>query len=250
MDNRLKEVINTYDNIVIFSGAGVSTLSGISDYKSGFDYWSAHKEDYFSHQEIMSNRMYELDKPLFFEYYQKMVEGLKNKEPNAAHYLANELQITGKLLGVITQNIDGLYDGLIPKEKLCEIHGNIKGYTCVKCGEFVEDVNVSASKRGILHSDCCNWIVKPNVVLYGEVFKKEYAVKYKEMLKKADCILVMGTRLDVLTHNVEIGSSNAFKVLINNDKVPLYKRKYGTYSMDNVEINWGLEIIDDVKNSL
>lgn len=252
MDSLLKDVIAKYNNIVIFSGAGVSTLSGISDYKNSEMFWSSMREDYYTHQEIMSESTFRKDKELFFSYYSKMVANLKEKEPNKSHYFAKELYDLGKLKGVITQNIDGLYNDLIPKDTLCEIHGNAFTYTCTKCkNEELLEEQTYLSKRGVLHSKCCDFLVKPNVVLYGENFKDSEREKYSSFLKGADCIIVMGTELDVVTHNYNIGALNdVFKVLVNNNKVALKKENTFGYSSTVYDVAWDLEIIGDLNTLL
>lgn len=250
MNEELKNILDRYSNILIFSGAGISTLSGINDYKNSELYWSNIKQDYFTHQEIMSDDTFRKEKPLFFEYYQSLSENLKGKEPNKCHYFAKELLEKGKLTGVITQNIDGLYNSLIPKEKLCEIHGSSFSYKCVKCGTTITEDQTYLSKKGILHSSCCNFIAKPTVVLYGESFEKENQELYKSLMKKADCILVMGTELDVVAHNMALGESNAFKVLINNKSVALNKLQRFGYTTEVLNLAWDKEFIGDFNTIL
>ena len=250
MNEELESIIDKYSNILIFSGAGVSTLSGIRDYKNNELYWSNIKQDYFTHQEIMSEDTFRKDKPLFFEYYQSLSEKLRDKKPNKCHYFAKELLEKGKLTGVITQNIDGLYNSLIPKDKLCEIHGSSFAYKCVKCGNTISEKQTYISKKGILHSYCCNFIAKPNVVLYGESFGEENQELYKSLMKKADCILVMGTELDVVSHNMAIGDSNTFRVLINNKSVILNKLQRFGYTNEISTLDWDRELIGDFNTIL
>lgn len=249
MDKRLQEVIDKYNKILIFSGAGVSTDSEISDYKNGDLYYSKLYEDYFTHQEIMDSYVFNKNKNLFFEYYISLLNNLKNKKSNYNHYFAQNLDRSGKLLGVITQNIDGLYSKLIDNEKLCEIHGNAFEFVCCKCKRTLSESETYLSKKGIMHSKCHDFLVKPNVVLYGEPFNDLKREQYFNLLDEADCILVIGTELKVITHNNNIAKSKAYKVLLNKDNVQLERPYVGLYSnYKSVECDWDLQILGDLKN--
>lgn len=248
MHKALENVIENFSNIVIFSGAGVSTGSGISDYRDSDLYWSKIKEDYYTHQEIMTSYIFNTQKDLFFEYYLHLYANLENKEVNNAHLFAKKLDDLGKLKGVITQNIDGLYDNLISEDKLCTIHGNAFKFKCLKCGGLMGLEETVMSKRGILHSKCHNFLVKPDVVLYDESFKKEDGEKYNELLASADCIIVMGTDLGVITHNLNIGNSAAYKVLVNKNLFNLYKETPFSYDPNGkIETDWDLVLLGNME---
>lgn len=205
--NRLKEIINDSDNIVFFGGAGVSTESGIPDFRG-------------------SNGLYnnKSDKPVIFvmtpknsfSFYKTNMNYLKAK-PNIVHYFLTHLEKKGKLKAIITQNIDGLHQKAGSKNIL-EIHGTIYKNHCINCYEKYNEKYVFSSKS-ILRCKC-GGIIKPEVVLYGEPLTQDYdyAIRY---IIKGKTLIVAGTSL-----TVEPASSliRYFKgkdlIIINNDKTP------------------------------
>lgn len=241
--NKLKEIIEQHDKILIFSGAGVSQNSGITDYKHADDYFSKKRKDYFTHTELMDKRLYNLDKALFYEYFFDLQKLMLNKQSNIAHKFPE--QLGDKLLGVITQNIDGLY--CVNQEKLCEIHGNINEFICLKCKKICD---YSLSKKGIPHSQCCGFEAKPNVVLYGEQFSDENVLVLEQWFEQADCIIVMGTELKIYPHHQKIACSNACKVLLNRNDVTLTKEVQTAYGASYEQIEWNLKIIGDISETL
>lgn len=247
-NDELNNLLSNFSKIVIFSGAGVSTNSEISDYKNGFEFYSNIFKDYFEPREILTSYMFNKNKPLFFEYILSLFDNLNNKKPNNSHYFVRDLG--ENLLGVITQNIDGLYDNIIPDDKLSYIHGKYNKFVCTKCKKNIDLKDTYLSKKGVLLSNCHNFVVKPNIVLYGENFDEKEVIKYKTWLKEADCIVVMGTELDINTHNINIGESNAVKILVNNNDVQLYKNSKSLYSFHNdvQHINWDYKFLGELNN--
>lgn len=240
------EIINNFSKIVIFSGAGVSTLSGIKDYKSNIPY--IYKNKKYNHKYIMSKYIYEMNKPLFFDYYFSMYNSIINKDVNSCHLFAEELFNSNKLLGVITQNIDVLYQKVIPNEYICDIHGNVSEFICLKSKKKLKMTDIHFSKRNIPHCNCHNFVIKPNVVLYGEQFNNELLIKYKDLMNSADCIIVMGTELDITVHREFIKKSKAFKILINKNDIGTTNNLYD-YSLHFEEnLNFDFKILDDFKN--
>lgn len=248
LDFRLKEIIDKHKNILIFSGAGVSVDSGISDYRSSDGYTDSVTNMDYEHSEVMSVRFFETKKPVFYRYYKLFSENMIGLQPNKNHYFVKDINLMDKLVGVITQNVDGLYDTLISSDKLCEIHGSIKYYDCVKCKNKLISDETYYSSKGILHSTCCNFVAKPHVVLYGEAMYKEDSDKYSDFLSKADCIIVMGTQLGIIPHNSAIADFDGTKVLINKEDVQLQTNRnfgwYSNYSVTNVD--WDYKFIGNL----
>lgn len=243
----LLDIISKHNKIIVFSGAGVSVQSGIQDYKSSGDYWSDLRKNYYEHSEIMSKRMFEKDKQLFFEYFFNFQDKMLGLKPNPNHYFAKDLESLGKLSGIITQNVDGLYNELVNKEKICSIHGDITKFNCIKCNNIISKEDIYFSKKGIPHSSCCDWLIKPRVVLYNENFYEKETEQFLDLFETSDCIIVMGTELDIVDHNNKIANFNGTKVLINKNDVKLFSNQnFGWYDSYTVRpVSWDYKFIGD-----
>lgn len=212
--NRLKEIINDSDNIVFFGGAGVSTESGIPDFRGSNGLYNNKSDKPVEY--YLSTNCFRYDTEEFFKFYKNNMNSLKAK-PNIAHYFLTNLEKKGKLKAIITQNIDGLHQKAGSKNVL-EIHGTIYKNHCINCYEKYDAKYVFRSK-GIPRCKC-GGIIKPEVVLYGESLTQDYdyAIRY---IIKAKTLIVAGTSL-----TVEPASSliRYFKgkdlIIINKDKTP------------------------------
>lgn len=212
--NRLKEIINDSDNIVFFGGAGVSTESGIPDFRGSNGLYNNKSDKPVEY--YLSTDCFRYDTEEFFKFYKTNMNSLKAK-PNIVHYFLTDLEKNGKLKAIITQNIDGLHQKAGSKNVL-EIHGTIYKNHCINCYEKYEAKYVFSSK-GIPRCKC-GGIIKPEVVLYGEPLTQDYdyAIRY---IIKAKTLIVAGTSL-----TVEPASSliKYFKgkdlIIINSDKTP------------------------------
>lgn len=249
--NENKINLTNYNNIVILSGAGVSTLSGISDYTSMDLIWSELESDYFDYNELMSARCFSKKPKLFYEYFNQMITLFENKQPSIGHYFAKELYDKGKLLGVITQNIDGLYRKVIPKDKLVEIHGNHSEYKCVKCHSIIKESGTTLSKKGNRISKCCDFLAKPNVVLFGDNYDPDNINTMYEWLEQADCLLVMGTNLKIIPLHQLVANFKKDKLLINKDFIQLQQPNQSfsySYELDTTDVDWTNTYLIDLKD--
>ena len=159
---RLKGIIDDSKSIVFFGGAGVSTESGIPDFRSED---GLYRQKYsYPPEEIISHTFFVRNPEVFFEFYKDKMMALDAK-PNPAHQALARLEQEGKLTAVITQNIDGLHQAAGSKNVL-ELHGSIHRNYCQKCGKFYDAAYVKASK-GIPRCEC-GGVIKPDVVLYEE----------------------------------------------------------------------------------
>ena len=159
----LKKLIDEADNIVFFGGAGVSTASGIKDFR-GKNGLYKEKMDYPPEYLLSSNCFYQ-EPELFFKFYKENMNALEY-EPNIVHKYLSKLERIGKLKAIVTQNIDGLHQKAGSKN-VYEIHGTIYKNHCVKCHKFYDAQSVFASD-GIPKCEC-GGIIKPDVVLYDEM---------------------------------------------------------------------------------
>ena len=177
---RLQQIIDDSRRIVFFGGAGVSTESGLKDlyppeYMLSADCFYRHTAD-------------------FFDFYRQklLVDGIK---PNAAHYKVAEMEQKGRLIAVITQNIDGLHQAAGSKT-VYELHGSVLRNYCTKCGAFYDEKFIK-DNRPIPLCPKCGGTVKPDVVLYGENLDENVLVGAVRALRNADTLIVAGTSLQV-----------------------------------------------------
>lgn len=219
MNTELKEIISKSNNIVFFGGAGVSTESGIPDFRSVDGLYSTRykypPETMISHSFFMNNT------EEFYDFYiNKMI--FLNAKPNNAHKKLAVLEKEGKLKAVITQNIDGLHQEAGSKNVL-ELHGSVLRNYCMKCGKF-HDVNFIVNSKGIPKCQC-GGIVKPDVVLYEESLDSGIMEKSVDLIEKADVLIIGGTSLVVYPAAGLINYFNGSKlVLINKTSTPMDKK--------------------------
>ena len=188
---RLADLINKSQRIVFFGGAGVSTESNIPDFRSADGLYNQKYK--YPPETILSHSFFKKNPEEFFRFYRdKML--FPNAEPNFAHKFLAGLEDEGKLLGVVTQNIDGLHQKAGSK-KVYELHGSVHRNYCMKCRKFysVEDILKS---EGIPHCSC-GGIIKPDVVLYEESLDESCIIKSIDIISRADLLIVGGTSLNV-----------------------------------------------------
>ena len=217
MDNieTLKQWISESKRIVFFGGAGVSTESGIPDFRSTDGLYS-QKFDY-PPETIISHSFYERRPEYFFRFYREKMLPL-GFAPNVTHKVLARLEEEGKLFAVVTQNIDGLHQKAGSK-KVYELHGSVLRNYCTRCGKF-HSAEFIRDARGIPHCDC-GGIVKPDVVLYEEGLDQDIMEKSIFSIARADMLIVAGTSLTVYPAAGLIRYYDGGRlVLINRDKTP------------------------------
>ncbi len=212
----LQEVIDDSKKIVFFGGAGVSTESGIPDFRS-VDGLYNQKYDY-PPEEILSHTFFCNHKDYFYNFYRDKMLFL-DAQPNDAHLKLAELEKCGKLIAVVTQNIDGLHQKAGSKN-VYELHGSVLRNYCTSCGKFYPVEYVLNSKGVPICSDC-GGVVKPDVVLYEEGLNNDTINGAVNAIMKADCLIVAGTSLAVYPAASFINYfSGKYFVLINKDETP------------------------------
>lgn len=188
---KLQEMIDESDRIVFFGGAGVSTESGIPDFRS-VDGLYNQKYDY-PPETILSHTFYVKRPDEFFRFYRdKML--FTDAKPNAAHKALAKLEEAGKLTAVVTQNIDGLHQAAGSK-KVLELHGSVLRNYCEKCYKFY-DINAVIASSGVPTCDCGGRI-KPDVVLYEEGLDQNTLSESVRAISEADMLIIGGTSLAV-----------------------------------------------------
>lgn len=210
-----KELVDKSNNIVFFGGAGVSTESGIPDFRSKDGLYNQKYK--YPPEEILSHEFFIENTEEFYKFYKDKMNSLKY-EPNITHKKLAYLEQEGKLKAVITQNIDGLHQKAGSKNVL-ELHGSVLRNYCIKCNKFY-DAEYVFNSEGIPKCTC-GGIIKPDVVLYGESLDEEVLEKSVYAIAKADLMIVGGTSLMVSPAN---GLIRYFRgnnlVLINKDRTP------------------------------
>ena len=188
----LQEIIDQSDNIVFFGGAGVSTESGIPDFRS-VDGLYNQKYDY-PPETILSRTFFMNKTKEFYKFYRDklIIHGVK---PNKAHIALARLEEKGKLKAVITQNIDGLHQ-LAGSKNVIELHGSTLRNYCMDCGEAY-GIDYIDKADGIPRCESCGGIIKPDVVLYEEMLDDNAIRSAVSYISKADTLIIGGTSLNV-----------------------------------------------------
>ncbi|NYB72876.1 NAD-dependent protein deacylase [Sedimentibacter hydroxybenzoicus DSM 7310] len=214
MMTEFQNIISSNDNIVFFGGAGVSTESGIPDFRS-VD--GLYNEKYkYPPETIISHSFFMRQTEEFYDFYlNKMI--FLNAKPNMAHIKLAQMESTGKLKAVITQNIDGLHQAAGSKNVL-ELHGSVHRNYCMECGKFynVDYIVNYIENNGGIPKCTCSGIIKPDVVLYGEGLDEEVIEKSISYIKSADVLIIGGTSLVVYPAAGLINYFNGNKLILIN----------------------------------
>lgn len=187
----LKNIIENSTNIVFFGGAGVSTESGIPDFRSKDGLYNQKYK--FSPEEILSHHFFINNTADFYEFYRNKMNSLKY-DPNITHIKLAELENKGILKGIITQNIDGLHQKAGSKNVL-ELHGSVYRNYCMKCNKFY-DANYVFESKNIPYCEC-GGIIKPDVVLYEEALDYTVLENSISLISSCDTLIIGGTSLTV-----------------------------------------------------
>lgn len=230
---KLKEIIEKSKKIVIFSGAGLSTNSGIPDFRSADGLYNQKTKSNIRPEEIISHSFFMSNPSEFYQFYfSKMV--YLNAKPNLAHKYFAKLEEEGKVLAVVTQNIDNLHQEAGSK-RVYELHGSIMRNYCMKCHKFYSLKDIFNENYEVPRCSC-GGIIKPDVVLYEEGLDDNTVSGALHAISEADTIIVTGTSLTVYP---AAGFLRYFRgenlILLNKSETP-----YDSYA--NIAIH------DDIKN--
>ena len=188
------QMVHDSDNIVFFGGAGVSTESGIPDFRSKDGLYNQHYK--YPPETMLSHTFYEQHTDEFYRFYRdKILNASLSAQPNMAHKKLAELEQAGKLKAVITQNIDGLHQKGGSKNVL-ELHGSIHRNFCQHCHKFFDAQYINQT-TGIPKCDACGGTIKPDVVLYEEGLDNDVIEQSLYYISHADMLIIGGTSLVV-----------------------------------------------------
>ena len=188
---QLQKMIDESSRIVFFGGAGVSTESGIPDFRSADGIY--HQQYKYSPEQVVSHTFFMRYPEAFYEFYKEKMMALDAK-PNPAHRKLAELEKAGKLTAVVTQNIDGLHQAA-GSRNVYELHGSIHRNYCMKCGEFY-DAEYVKNYDGVPRCEC-GGMIKPDVVLYEEGLDQNTIQGAVRAISQADMLIIGGTSLVV-----------------------------------------------------
>ena len=197
MNEKIKDlsaILKNSNNIVFFGGAGVSTASGIPDFRSANGLYSMKYKRNLSPEELVSHTFFVKDTEMFYEFYKEHLV-YPNAQPNDCHKALAKLEEMGKLKAVVTQNIDGLHQAAGSKV-VYELHGSVLRNFCMSCGEFYDGEYVRHAE-GVPKCEKCGGTIKPDVVLYEEGLDDDVVSGAIDAIMHADTLIVGGTSLVV-----------------------------------------------------
>lgn len=214
----LHTIITNAENIIFLGGAGVSTESGIPDFRGENGIYNTVQVYGNQPETILSRTFFDENTAIFYEFYRKEIVH-EGKRPNSAHYALAKLEEMGKLKAVITQNIDGLHQ-LAGSKKILELHGSINRNYCMACHKFY-DLSYMMATEDVPKCVVCGGIVRPDVVLYEEGLDERVLSGSIKAIRQADVLIIGGTSLNVYP---AAGLTQYFTgdklVLINKSRTP------------------------------
>lgn len=219
MYEKLKEYINKSNNIVFFGGAGVSTESGIPDFRSKNGLYNQHdvRFDQYEPEYLLSRECLYNNPKVFYEFYRQKLD-TRDIEPNITHTVLAKMEAAGKLSAIVTQNIDGLHQKAGSKN-VFEIHGTTQRNYCSKCGKSYPEDFLYKSKDAIPKCECRGFI-RPDITLYGEPLPNAAVSGALDAISSADMLIVGGTSLQVYPAAQFITSfQGEHLVVINKEKL-------------------------------
>lgn len=221
MMEQLKKAVQDARRIVFFGGAGVSTESGIPDFRSEEGLYTARQAYGYAPEEMISHSFFIKQPELFFQYYFAHVV-YPYAQPNAAHKALAQLEEQGRLFGVVTQNIDGLHQAA-GSRAVYELHGSVWRNYCMQCGQaypLAYVLDEAHRMRGVPKCEACGHIVRPDVVLYEEALDEGVVRQAMEAIREADLLIVAGTSLAVYPAAGLLRYADAPVALINKTPTP------------------------------
>lgn len=214
------EIINHSDNIVFFGGAGVSTESGIPDFRSVDGLYNQQYQ--YPPETILSHSFFMQNPGEFYRFYRnKMI--YKDAKPSTTHLALAKLEQSGKLKAVITQNIDGLHQAAGSKNVI-ELHGTVLKNYCMSCGQFY-DLDAVMSGEDIPRCSRCGGMIKPDVVLYEEGLNEKDLRDAVRYISEADVLIVGGTSLGVYPAAGLINYYQGDKLILINKSQTAFDKK-------------------------
>lgn len=239
-EQKLLNLIKNSQKIVVFTGAGVSTESGIPDFRGKEGIYNCLSEYGVPYEVILSHSFYEENPSIFFDFYKKHMVNM-SAEPNYFHYYMVKLE-SQKDLTIVTQNIDGLHQ-MAGSKNVIELHGTIHKNHCEQCGKEYP-LSYVMSNKGVPHCEKCGGIIKPDVVLYEEPLDEYSMAKAVIAIQKADLLIVAGTSLSVYP------AAGLINYFYGDNIVVINKEELSLSSRAKLTINDGVaKVFKDIDNN-
>lgn len=233
------KIVEESENIVFFGGAGVSTESGIPDFRSEEGIYKAWTEYGRPSEEIICRPFFDRKPEIFFDYYRKNLLYPEAK-PNEAHYALARLERQGKVKTIVTQNIDGLHQ-MAGSKNVIELHGSVLRNYCMKCGAS-HTMEYVRQAMGVPLCENCGGIVKPDIVLYQEEVKSDVLDRAIKAIKEAETLIVGGTSLVVYPAAGLVEHFQGKKLILINKSQTQYDERADLVIHDSIgEVFAGLE---------
>jgi len=218
-------LIHESERIVVFTGAGISTESGIPDFRSPGGIWSRYNSDDLTYQKFRSS---ENNRKIYWEYDRARYPAIRDAKPNAAHHAVKEIETSGRLLALITQNIDGLHqDAGNSRDKIYELHGTVREVTCLDCNKRLprEEVTDMMDREGIEvpYCDDCGGPLKCATIAFGQSLPRDVLEESFLCSRNCDLFITVGSSLVVQPANLmplEAKRSGAKLMLVNLSDTP------------------------------
>ncbi len=241
MDNfneKFKELTKLIENsksTVVLSGAGISTMSGIPDFRSSHGVYSDAWHD-MNVEDILSIGFFNLHPEVFFAWAKDVWYKLEDYEPNIVHTTLAKMEKKGYLDGIFTQNIDMLHTRAGNK-KVYEVHGSAKHQYCTQCGAHYDysDIAKIVLKDEVPHCRFCGGVIKPDIVFYGEGLNSSILMRAEHMFSDCDLAIVLGSSLVVQpAASFPLYSAQKNKKIVIVNKMPTYLDQYATLHFDDL----------------
>lgn len=241
LDSRVKELVNKSENIVFFGGAGVSTESGIPDFRSENGLYQAQSQYGYAPEEMLSHTFFIKHTETFYDYYKKNML-YPDVKPNKVHYALAELEEKGKVKAIVTQNIDGLHQ-LAGSKNVYELHGSVLRNYCMQCHTFYDVSYIMKSENSAANDETgsqipkcikCGGLVKPDVVLYEEPLDQSVMAGAIGAISKADLLIVGGTSLVVYPASGLINYFRGNNLILINKSTTQYDRRANLVIHDSI----------------
>lgn len=214
--NDIAHLIQSSKRTIIFTGAGMSTESGLPDFRSAKDgLWEK-----FNPNELANVHALEHNRDEFIDFYRYRLQELKKYQPHDGHFILAEWEKRGLIHGIITQNVDGFHHDA-GNRNVMELHGTFRSFHCHTCSkEYDADLFFSGKN----HCDKCNGTIRPGIVLFGEALPEEAFIRAEKETNDADLFIVLGSSLTVSPANMFpmlAKENNAKLIIVNHDQTPL-----------------------------